>query len=294
MNGIDVSHWNGKIDWREVKRENDFAIMKISQRFGKDPKFDKYYADARAAGFYNLGGYIFNDVKNVTEAREEARNGVEQIRGKDLPFGVWLDIEINTMKKLGRQNLTDILEAEAEIIRAAGFKVGIYCSRSWYLNVLDSAKLAKHFVFWVARYPTIDTGIIKESLSTLNLVGCGMWQYSSKGKAAGISGNVDLDITDADIQSMICFENASTFGNPYKVPTATLYRFKPLMKKQDVMWLQWWMAKHNKYSGNIDGSFGKLTDGALRNFQREYTPNCVDGKCGPKTRKALQEKRIVY
>jgi len=289
MKGIDVSHWNGSINWQEVGFEQDFVIMKISQRTSTDVRFAQYYADARSHGFTNIGGYIYNKVKTVEEAKKEADHAVEALRQKTLPFGVWLDMEDASMKRLGRQLLTEIIETEASILRQAGFRVGIYCNRDWYLNVLDSAKLSKNFVFWIARYPKNDNGTIKESLSPLDLDGCAIWQYSSKGKVAGIAGNVDMNITDNDIQSILRYETAKTYTCPYPMPTTTLYRRKIGMKEKDVMWMQWWLAKHKFYTGNIDGKFGPITNGALLSFQRKYTPSCVDGKCGPATRKALTE-----
>lgn len=186
--GIDISHWNGNIDFSKVNA--DFVIMKVSQAQYKDPMFETYYSKCDKP----KGCYIYNKVKTITDAIAEANFAVKALDGKAMPMGVWLDLEDASMQKLGKTMLNAIITAESDILQKAGYKVGIYCNRSWYLNVLDTAYLSKHFPFWIARYPLIDTGKVKESLSPQGLNGCVMWQYSSKGKVKGISGNVDMNL----------------------------------------------------------------------------------------------------
>lgn len=186
--GIDISHWNGNIDFNKV--DKDFVIMKVSQGTHKDAKFDEYYNKCKLP----KGVYIYNKVKTVAEAVAEAQFAVKCLQSKTLEYGVWLDMEDASMRKLGKKALSDIINTEAVILKSAGFKVGIYCNRDWYLNVLDSASLSKQYPFWIARYPASDNGTIKENLSPKNLNGCAIWQYSSKGSVKGMSGNVDLNI----------------------------------------------------------------------------------------------------
>lgn len=186
--GIDISHWNGNIDFDKLL--TDFVIMKVSQGTHKDVKFDEYYSNCKAP----MGVYIYNKVKTLDEAKKEAEFAVNCLNGKQLEYGVWLDLEDSSMKKLGKSNLTNIINLEASILRKAGYKVGIYCNKDWYCNVLESKLLAYNFPFWIARYPYLDNGLIKESLSPKSLNGCKIWQYSSKGRIEGINGNVDLNI----------------------------------------------------------------------------------------------------
>ena len=186
--GIDISHWNGLIDFNRVK--TDFVIIKVSQGTHKDVNFDRYYNDCKAP----KGAYIYNKVLTVADARKEAEFAVKCLQGKTLEYGVWLDLEDTSMRILSKKVLNDIISTEAGILQAAGFNVGIYCNRDWYLRVLDSAMLSVIYPFWIARYPSADNGTIKESLSPKNLNGCKIWQYSSKGKVSGISGNVDLNL----------------------------------------------------------------------------------------------------
>lgn len=164
--------------------------MKVSQGTHKDVKFDEYYKNCNVL----RGAYIYNKVLTLADAKKEAEFAVKCLEGKTLEYGVWLDMEDISMKILSKKLLTEIILTEATILQNAGFDVGIYCNRDWYLNVLDSATLSNMFPFWIARYPASDNGTVKSSLSPQALKGCKVWQYSSKGHVAGILGNVDLNI----------------------------------------------------------------------------------------------------
>lgn len=190
--GIDISHWQGSIDF--AKLNTDFVIMKLSQAQSKDSKFESYY------NAYNgvKGCYIYNKVKTVEQARKEALYAVKCLNGRPMPLGVWLDLEDASMKRLGKAMLTEIVNAEASILVNAGYNVGIYCNKDWYVNVLDSKTLSRSFPFWIARYPSNDNGTAKEGLDPKNFNNCVMWQYSSKGKVNGINGNVDMDMMYKD------------------------------------------------------------------------------------------------
>ena len=190
--GIDISHWNGDIDFSKVNA--DFVILKLSQATHKDVKFDEYYSNCKSP----KGAYIYNKVKDLAQAKEEAEFAVRSLNGRKLEYGVWLDLEDASMRKLGKPLLEAIITTEADILTKAGYEVGIYCNRDWYLNVLNGERLAKTYKFWIARYPYNDNGTVKESLSPKNLNGCVMWQYSSKGRVPGIKGNVDLNVEYKD------------------------------------------------------------------------------------------------
>lgn len=116
------------------------------------------------------------------------------MKGKTLEYGVWLDMEDISMRILNKKLLSEIIITEATILKDAGFNVGIYCNRDWYLNVLDSKTLSTMFPFWIARYSSIDNGTVKSNLSPQGLDGCKIWQYSSKGNLPGILGKVDLNL----------------------------------------------------------------------------------------------------
>ena len=143
--GIDISHWNGTIDFSKVNA--DFVILKLSQATHKDVKFDEYYSNCKIP----KGAYIYNKVKDLAQAKAEAEFAVKSLNGRKLEYGVWLDLEDASMRKLGKPLLEAIITTEADILTKAGYEVGIYCNRDWYLNVLNGERLAKTYKFWIAR-----------------------------------------------------------------------------------------------------------------------------------------------
>lgn len=272
--GIDVSHWNGAIDFSKVDKA--FVIAKLSQAQYKDPNFETYFKDCKLP----FGAYIYNKVKNVIEAQKEAQFAVDQLKGRKLPLGVWLDMEDSSMQKLGKNVLTAIIEAEAGILRNAGYSVGIYCNRSWYLNVLNSERLSKDFPFWIARYPSSDNGTVKRTLSPDDLRSCVMWQYSSKGKVNGIGGNTDLNIA---------FVNPNSFFNSYdrvnasSLPnTSTKPTLKVGSKNDYVLAWQRFLNLNGYDCGKEDGIFGEKTKSAVMKWQKAHGL-VADGIIGSKT-----------
>lgn len=164
--------------------------MKVSQFTHEDVKFEDNYKNCNIP----KGAYIYNKVLTVADAKKEAEFAVKCLQDKTLEYGVWLDMEDSSMRVLSKKVLNDIIITEATILENAGFRVGIYCNRDWYMNVLDSESLANLYPFWIARYPSIDNGTAKANLSPKELKGCKIWQYSSKGTMPGILGNVDLNV----------------------------------------------------------------------------------------------------
>lgn len=214
--GIDVAKWQGIIDWEKFKADNkEFAILKVTDKTNKvEEAFERNYCGCINCDI-PVGVYRYVYAADVAAAKTEANAIVSAIKDKDIKLGVWLDMEDTGIKGAGRETLTSIIRAEAEIFQANGHKVGIYCNRDWYLNVLDSAVLAQTYPFWIARYPAADNGTIMESLSPKDLAGCKVWQYSSKGTVNGISGNVDLDIAFADLAELMSPDKPVTYFNKY-------------------------------------------------------------------------------
>ena len=114
---------------------------------------------------------------------------METLAGRGLDYPVWLDLEWEKQRNLSKATLSAMIKAFRAAIVSAGYKFGIYCNVDWYNNVLPTD--CKGYEFWLARYPANDNGTIQERLRPSTGVG---WQYSSKGKVSGISGNVDMDV----------------------------------------------------------------------------------------------------
>ena len=190
IRGIDVSAWQGKIDWKTVADYGmGFAILRITEAGNViDSYFEQNFSECRK---YNIpvGAYKYSYAMTVAEIQSEARKVVEVLNGRKLQYPVWLDLEWNNQRSLGAEQIHKLAEAFEKIITAAGYKFGIYCNVDWYLNVICSH--LKKYDFWIARYPASDNGTLQERLRPDFGVG---WQYSSKAKIPGISGTVDRNV----------------------------------------------------------------------------------------------------
>ena len=192
-NCIDISHYQGKVDFKKVAASGiEYLILKCSESTGKDSTFERNYTDSKGL-FKAVGCYIFNRATTVAAAEKEANFAVNCLKDKNLPLGVWLDVEATSLREIGKAALNKIIDTEAEILQKAGFKVGVYTGFAWYKSVIDVNHLIAKYPIWLARYA--NDGYYHESLSTRHLDGVMMWQYSGHGKVDGIKGNVDMDVT---------------------------------------------------------------------------------------------------
>lgn len=196
IKGIDVSSWQGKPDWAKVSNSGiKFAILRIHQKSGTDASFEHNYKGCKSNGIL-IGGYKYSYALTSAQAIEEAENVISVLGGRGLDFPVFYDLEWAQQRSLGKQAIENIAVAFLTRIKKAGYKAGIYCNLDWYNNVLSDA--LKQYDCWIARYPASDNGSVQERLRPN--VGVG-WQYSSKGKVSGISGNVDMDVFYTDYRT---------------------------------------------------------------------------------------------
>ena len=206
IRGIDVSAWQGKIDWKTVADYGmGFAILRITEAGNViDSYFEQNFSECRK---YNIpvGAYKYSYAMTVAEIQSEAKKVVEVLNGRKLQYPVWLDLEWNNQRSLGAEQIHKLAEAFEKIITAAGYKFGIYCNVDWYLNVICSH--LKKYDFWIARYPASDNGTLQERLRPDFGVG---WQYSSKAKIPGISGTVDRNIFYKDYNEAKDIEKENT------------------------------------------------------------------------------------
>lgn len=220
--GIDVSHHNGKIDWAKVAASGKkFAIMKAqyeAQSHRIDETFEYNYAEAGKAGLAR-GVYIYLARTSLSDPVGDANALVDKLKGRTLEYGIWLDLEDKNIKHLSKAQFNELIDVYTVIFRAAGYYVGIYCNRDWYLNVLDSAKLKKEFAFWIARYPKTDKGVYNPNSSLKpDPKDAVAWQYSSKGAVPGIKGNVDLNVDYDGIVNLIAPQKPVIKEEPKDLP----------------------------------------------------------------------------
>lgn len=198
--GIDVSAWNGKIDWVKVKQDIDFAILRAG--FGrlasqKDGQFENNYKGCKEANI-PFGVYWYNYATTIDDAKREAAACIEVLKGKTFDMPVWYDIEETKTLNTGKTNVSKIAEVFCEELKKAGFKVGIYSFYSALLNSFTDTVKNKYDI-WLA-----NVGNNGAPLSQTNYPGHKeMWQYSWKGKINGINGDVDLDYCYKDYSAAI-------------------------------------------------------------------------------------------
>lgn len=287
VKGIDVAKWQGTISWPKVRGAGvEFAILKIIDRTGNtEGAFERNYSGAAGQNI-PIGVYNYSYATSVAKAQADAAKVVRALAGRKLQCKVWLDVEDACQQGLGRR-LIDIINSYKAIIETAGYEFGIYTGLSFYNSYIKPYAALINCPFWIARYPsskkmqlTANPSISKKPSVQHTLWG---WQYSSTGSIPGISGNVDLNIMYAAVDGG---SGTVVVKNPYQEPTYILYRYKP-MNKEYVRWLQYELNEMG-YGLAVDGLFGKATDAALRDAQKQLGIT-VDGKCGPDTRNALKK-----
>ena len=193
IKGIDVSEWQGDIDWQQVKDSGvEFVIIRVGGRgteegtlYGDD-RAQEYYEGATAVGL-KVGAYIFAQSITVDEAIEEAKFVLEQVKGWDVQMPLVYDWEYVDEKArtadMDSRTLTDMAIAFCETVREAGYNPMIYFGRSQSVDLLNLEELVE-YPFWLAMYSTIMDYPYKID----------MWQYTDEGTVPGIEGNVDLNL----------------------------------------------------------------------------------------------------
>lgn len=183
---IDVSVWQGDIDWVAVKKSGvNYAMLRSSYGVENpdqvDKKFKQNIKNATAAGV-KCGIYHYSYAKSPTEAKREAEFCLKTIAGCKIELPVAFDLEDNSQVNLGKSVLTNMVIAFCDAVKAAGYVPMFYTNLSWINNYLDKALLTSKYDLWLAQW-----NVSKPAIS------CALWQYSEKGTVPGISGNVDVN-----------------------------------------------------------------------------------------------------
>lgn len=190
IKGIDVSSYQGTIDWKKVSNYGmGFVLIRITEAGNAiDSQFENNYAGCTK---YNIpiGVYKYSYAKTVSEAQNEAKKIIQVLNGRKLQYPIWYDLEWNNQRVLGSENVHKLAEAFEKVVTAAGYKFGIYCNVDWYSNFICSH--LKKYDFWISRYPANDNGTLQERLRPGFGVG---WQYSSKATIPGINTKVDRNV----------------------------------------------------------------------------------------------------
>lgn len=279
---IDVSSYQGKVDWAKVKAAGvDGAILKIIRKdLNPDKQFENNWSGCESAGMPIVGVYNYSYATSVSKAKGDAQKVIDTLAGRKAK--VWLDVEDACLKGLGRR-LIDIILAYQEVIRDAGLDFGVYTGLSFYNSYIKPYASQIDCNFWVARYPSVAVMTVDHTpnmdyqpLVSHVLEG---WQWTSKCRIAGISGNVDLNQWYGAIP-----EPEIVGGNPYPIPERLLKLTSPNMRGEDVSWAQWHLHRLGFLpdESEIDEIYGPKTDAAVRAAQKHYGI-AVDGIVGANT-----------
>lgn len=191
--GIDVSSWQGIIDWYAVKMSGvEFAMIRSSFSDDTVDKTFEYNVTQAAEAGVHVGVYHYCYATSVAEAKREARFFIKTISPYKIDFPVVLDFEDPSQSKLGKNKLTSIAKAFLDELRDAGYYGMIYSYKLWLTDNVDMSSLSEYDV-WLAEWNSVPTYDGKY----------GMWQYSSKGIVSGIEGYVDLDLCYKDYSKII-------------------------------------------------------------------------------------------
>lgn len=193
--GIDLSKYQGNVDFSKVKDDGvEYAMIRCGYRgydsgiIVADPNWGKYAKDASDNGV-KVGAYFFTQAVSVDEAIEEANFVIDTIKPYNITYPVVIDVEdvankTTRQEKLSPKELTDVVIAFCDTIKAAGYTPMIYSNINYYGGKLEYSRL-EAYDKWFASYST----------SLYFPYEIAMWQYTSTGTVNGISGNVDVNIS---------------------------------------------------------------------------------------------------
>lgn len=188
--GIDVSKWQGAIDWNSVAAQGyTFAFIKIgSSKSGLDPTFIPNMVGASAAGL-RTGAYVYSYATTVEDAVAEATFAINALQNMPVSMPVVFDIEDTVHKPLGPVQQQALVNAFCTVIENEGYYPMVYASKNWFQTRLG------HTVYdqWVAQYADACDYPLPFTV----------WQATSKGAVAGIGGNVDINYLYKDYSQEI-------------------------------------------------------------------------------------------
>jgi GH25 family lysozyme M1 (1,4-beta-N-acetylmuramidase) len=192
--GIDVSKYQGTINWEKLKSKIGFAIIRCGFggdfAFQDDSKFLRNVTECERLKI-PFGVYLYSYAKNENMIDSEVAHTLRLI-GEHKPFCVFLDMEDNSTVDVGKQKLTLLAKRYCEAVKEKGFRVGVYANQNWFRNYLNVKALREAgYAIWCAKYSDEKPKIDAEY---------DIWQYSSTGTMEGISGKVDMNEMVNDIR----------------------------------------------------------------------------------------------
>lgn len=199
IKGLDVSKFQGEVDWERVKAAGyQFAMLRAGYGFSTvDEQFRRNASECSRIGL-PFGAYWFCYAVSPEAAVQEADGCINTISGYQLDYPVCYDIEQASADYAAGQGVQytpglarQLVQSFCGRVESYGYFAMFYSNRNFLDTYLGEA-LAARYALWYARYT-----------DTFDGTDCGMWQYTSQGSVPGISGSVDLDLSYVDYPSVI-------------------------------------------------------------------------------------------
>lgn len=193
---LDVSKWQGSIDWDKVKASGkiDGVMLRVLGSKGGKPYLDHYfarnYAECARLGL-PVGGYYYTCAVTQRQTEEELAALKTALRGKTFQLPLAIDVEDPRLRSLAPAKLSALVAEAAAQLEAWGLYAMVYTYTNFADTALDMAALAAYDL-WIADYR-----------GTRPTRKHGMWQYTSSGRVPGISGPVDLSHAYKDYAAII-------------------------------------------------------------------------------------------
>ena len=253
--GIDVSRWQGEINWSQVAADDvSFVMLGTRSKGVVDPYFHRNIQQASAAGV-KVGVYIYSLATTVEMAEAEADFVLDLIHDYPVSYPVAFDMEDSTQGNLSKEELAAIANAFCKKISDSGYYPIIYANENWLKNKLDMSLM--DYPVWVARYSARP--------SYQNPV---MWQATSTGSVKGINGNVDIDFQFKDFSGQIP-------ANTWRTINGKRYYYRNYAKQKNA----WAQDSSDWYYMDSEGlaSTGWITVSGSRYYLDETTGKMQTG-----------------
>lgn len=188
IRGIDVSKYQGEINWKKVSGSDvDFAFIRASYGTTSDPMFVTNAKNANKNGI-KVGAYHFATFTDSKTMKKEAKFFISRLKKVDITYPVVLDLEGASHKKIKKSTLTKLANDFMKLVEAEGYTVMLYSYNNFIRDHLNVKSL--NYDLWVANYIERPTSITHK-----------VWQHTSSGRVSGIKGDVDINIAYEDLST---------------------------------------------------------------------------------------------
>lgn len=261
--GIDLSGWQNDFTNGSLLKTGgiDFVILKLTEGTGfTNSSFSHHYNMCKGQAV-PVGAYVFSHAIGSAGGKAEAEYAIKVLAGRKLELPIYLDIEASDILNSGKTQIMAAIRAFGAVIKAAGYKVGVYASRSTFQSYMDlDALRSEGYSIWCAAYNNTGAGI-----------DCDIWQHTDKGRITGYSGNLDFNI----MYNTSLLSSAGSTATSKPVTDSDISVALPQLqvgsKGAAVRSLQHLLVRKFSIScgtSGADGDFGKNTQSAVKTFQK--------------------------